>query len=278
MDIKNHPMRAWIITPGLRAGRFEAAQTCGADVALVDLEDSVAPADKQAARISAQRFFDRPATPCTLGLRMNSPTTLDGVRDLAALATYPRKPTVVLVPKVESARDIEIVAGVLDTDTHTPGIWALIETPRAFERLPAILSAPRLGGVIFGSADYAAAVGCALDWDSLLYARSALVNSATAAGIPAIDAPVFDLNDPDALRREAEQSKQLGFHGKGAVHPRQARVIREVFAPSKEEIDQARAILAAGQASRSGITSVGGRMVGAPFFAKAKALVSEVDR
>ncbi|MET8681969.1 CoA ester lyase [Streptomyces sp. NPDC004647] len=271
------PGRAWLITPALRADRFETAQTSGAGVALVDLEDSVAPQDKQAARMAAQQFFDRPEAPCTLGVRMNSPATLEGTRDLIALSAYACKPGIILVPKAESPRDVELVAGVLDTDGYTPDIWALIETPRAFDRLPTILAAPRLGGVVFGSADYAAAVGCGLAWESLLYARSTLVNSARAAGIPAIDAPVYELNDLDALRGEAERSRELGFHGKGAVHPRQTAVINDTFMPSEAEIARARAIVTAGRESGRGITSVGGQMVGTPFFAAAEALIREVD-
>lgn len=269
--------RAWIITPGLRPSRFETARTCGAGVALVDLEDSVATQDKQAARTAAQEFFDAPNPPCTLGIRMNAPTTLEGTNDLLAIAAYTRKPDLILVPKTECARDIELVAGVLDADGYTPDIWALIETPRAFEELTSIMTASRLGGVVFGSADYAACLRCGMGWDALLYARSALVNSATAAGIPAIDAPVFDLSDLDALRREAERAKELGFYGKGAVHPRQVAIINEIFAPSDEEIARARAIVAAGQRSGNGITSVDGQMVGTPFFAAARALVREVD-
>lgn len=271
------PGRVWIITPGTRADWFEAAQSSGADVALVDLEDSVAPSGKQAARDTTLRFFARPDAPCTLGLRMNSPATLEGVIDLTAIAAYPRKPDVILVPKVEAARDIEIVAGVLDTDEDTPRIWALIESPRAIDTLPSIVAAPRLDGVVFGSADYAAALGCGLGWESLLYARSALVNSANAVGLPAIDAPVYDLHDLDGLRREAELAKDLGFYGKGAVHPRQASVLHDVFTPTTAEIARARAIVAAARDSGGGITSVNGQMVGTPFFARAKALVGEVD-
>lgn len=277
MTQHTRPERAWIITPGLTPSRFDTAQTSGAAVALVDLEDSVATQDKQSARTQAQQFFHRPDAPCTLGIRMNAPTTLEGTRDLVALAAYTAKPDLILVPKTESARDIELVAGVLDTDGYTPDIWALIETPRAFDRLPSIMKEPRLGGVVFGSADYAATVRCGLSWEALLYARSALVNSATAAGIPAIDAPAFDLNDLDALRREAEKAKELGFYGKGAVHPRQAAVINATFAPSEQEIARARAIVAASQKSGNGITSVDGQMVGTPFFAGAQALVREID-
>jgi citrate lyase subunit beta/citryl-CoA lyase/(S)-citramalyl-CoA lyase len=258
---------------------FHSARTCGADVALVDLEDSIAAPDKPAARTAAQQFF-RPAGPapaCTLGLRMNSPTTLDGAEDLVTIARYEPKPAVILIPKVESARDLEVVAGALDTGSYTPDLWALIETPAAFDDLRSIMRAPRLRGVIFGSADYAAAVGCELSWEPLLYARSALVASATAAGLPAIDAPTFDLNDPDGLRREAAQAKQLGFYGKGVVHPRHAPIIREIFTPSEEEITQARAILTAARASGNRVTSVAGHMVGSPFFARAQALLRDAD-
>lgn len=277
MESHNNRGRAWIITPALRSDRFEAARNSGAGVALVDVEDSIAVPDKQLARTTAQQFFDCPNTPCTLGVRMNSPLTLEGAKDLVAMAAYTAKPDLILVPKTESARDIELVAGVLDAEGYTPDIWALIETPRAIDTLPSIMSAPRLGGVIFGSADYAATVRCGLGWDALYYARCALINAATAANIPAIDAPLYALDGADALRREAEKAKDLGFYGKGCVHPRQAAVINDVFAPSEEEIARARAIVAAADKSGNGVTSVDGQMVGTPFFTRARALVAEVD-
>jgi citrate lyase subunit beta/citryl-CoA lyase/(S)-citramalyl-CoA lyase len=205
------PGRAWIITPGLHRARFARVQKSGAAVAVVDIEDSVAPADKETARIASEAFFALPDPPCTLGIRMNSLTTLDGIKDLAAL----------------------------DTNDYTPDIWALIESPRAFITLPAIMRAPRLGGVIFGSADYAASVRCGLSWEALHYARSALINAATAANLPAIDAPIWNLNDPDLLRRDAERAKEIGFYGKGCVHPRHVQVINDVFTPTADEITQA---------------------------------------
>ncbi|MEU9148528.1 CoA ester lyase [Streptomyces sp. NPDC048349] len=271
------PGRAWIITPGLRPERFATAQNSGAAVAVVDIEDSVALHDKQAARTAAQQFFAVPTAPCTLGIRMNSPLTIEGTQDLVAMAAYTAKPDLIVVPKVESNRDIELVAGVLDSDGYTPDIWALIESPRAFDTLPAIMSAPRLGGVIFGSADYAASVRCGLGWDALHYARCALINAATAAHIPAIDAPTWELDDPSALRREAEQARELGFYGKGCVHPRHATVINEVFTPSEDEIAHARAIVAAADASGNGVTTVDGHMRGTPFFNRARALLAEVE-
>ncbi|WP_046777221.1 HpcH/HpaI aldolase/citrate lyase family protein [Streptomyces yangpuensis] len=271
------PGRAWIITPGWRPERFTTAQTSGAGVAVVDIEDSVAVANKQAARTAAEGFFAQPDPPCTLGIRINSPLTLDGTKDLVALAAYTARPDLIVVPKVESPRDIELVAAVLDSDGYTPDIWALVESPRAFDHLPVIMAAPRLGGVIFGSADYAATVRCSTGWDALHFARSALINAATAANIPVIDAPTWELDDPDTLRRDAERAKELGFYGKGCVHPRHIDVINGVFTPTEKEIAYARAIVAAAEASCGGVTSVDGRMVGNPFFTRARKLVADVD-
>jgi citrate lyase subunit beta/citryl-CoA lyase/(S)-citramalyl-CoA lyase len=277
----DQPGRVWIITPGSRPERFAAALDSAAHVALVDLEDSVAPADKHTARDTAPCFFDRdaetPAAPLR-GVRINASTTRDGLDDLITLSAWAHRADVVLIPKVEAARDIEIAAALLDTGTHTPHLWALIETPRALAALPDIVAAPRLGGVVFGSADYAATLGCGLDWDSLLYARTTVVTTAAAAGKPAVDAPSFDLDDVDGLRHEAEQAKRLGFYGKGAVHPRQAEILREVFTPTETEIAHARDVVAAEAVSGGGITRVGGQMVGPPFFAAAHALLTEVDR
>lgn len=276
------PGWAWIITPALHPARFGPAQSSGAAVAVVDLEDSVAMADKKTARTAAQRFFEHGDTPesCTLGVRINAPTTLEGIRDLVALADYTTKPDLLVVPKVESARDIEMVAGVLDTDGangYAPDLWALIETPRAITELASICIAPRLGGLVFGAADYAASLRCALQWQPLTYARSVVVNSAAQAGIRAIDSPGFGLNDMESLREESLRAKQLGFHGKGAVNVRQVAAINEAFAPSQEEIAHARSIVAAAQASQNGITTVGGQMVGPPFFRAAQDLVREID-
>ncbi|RKN08918.1 HpcH/HpaI aldolase/citrate lyase family protein [Streptomyces radicis] len=274
----HRPGRAWIITPGLREDRFASAQKSGAAVAVVDIEDSVALPDKQTARTASEAFFALPDPPCTLGIRMNSLTTIDGIKDLAALAAYTARPDLVVVPKVESPRDIELVAAALDADGYTPDIWALIESPRAISILPAITRAPRLGGVIFGSADYAASVRCGLGWDALHYARSALINAATAAHVPAVDAPTWDIDDPGILRRDAERAREIGFYGKGCVHPRHVQVINEVFTPTAEEIAKARAVVAAADASGGTVTTVDGQMRGTPFFNAARALVAEADR
>ena len=276
----------WLITPGTTPHRFNAAQSTGADIALVDLEDSVPHHSKDAARTAALRFLtcaaesgesDAPV----LGLRLNAPSTVHGLKDLVAVAECGHPPAVLLIPKVESSRDIELVADItnagVDADAvgsgdREPCVWALIETPRAFERLPEILATRSLAGVVFGAADYAAAVGCSRNRRALLYPRSALAVSAAAAGIPAIDSPFFDLHDPDGLKREAEEARDLGFVSKGAVHPAQLTVIRDTFTPSAQELASALAVVAAADRADGGITTVDGHMVGPPLVAAARSL------
>ncbi|WCD91169.1 Citrate lyase subunit beta-like protein (plasmid) [Streptomyces xanthophaeus] len=268
------PAGVWIITPGHTPTRFPTAHATGADVALVDLEDSVPPAAKPDARLTARVFFTTPAPAGTvLGVRISSPTTRDGIYDLAALADYPIGPQIVLIPKVESPRDIEIVAGALDTPDHTPHLYALIETPRALEELTSIVRAERIAGVLFGTADYATATGCGRSWEPMLHARSTLVASAAAAGIPAIDSPFFDLDDLDGLRDEAERVKALGFTGKSCVHPRHLDVLTEVFRPSHEEIAAARVIVAAAENAGGRIVRVGHQMIGPPMVQAARSLL-----
>lgn len=272
---QRHLRRTWIITPAIAPDRFLTARTAGADIAMVDLEDSVAFSDKQRAREQAKAFFAPHAGLAPLGIRVNAPGTPDGARDLLEITAYFHKPKIVLVPKVESPRDIEHVCGLVDTSEYTPEIYALIETPRGIENASAIVRATRLSGVVFGAADYAATTGCRMTWDALLYARSALIASAAARGLPAVDSPFFDLHDSSGLTEECQRARALGYSGKGAVHPRQVPVIDQAFRPTDEELDAAHAILAAARGSGGSITSVGGAMVGRPFFLAAMDLATQ---
>jgi citrate lyase subunit beta/citryl-CoA lyase/(S)-citramalyl-CoA lyase len=212
-----------------------------------------------------------------LAVRINSLDGPEGLRDLLAVTGYAHRPAIVLIPKVESARDIDIVANVLTEDGYAPELYALIETPRGIRDLASIVQAPRLSGLIFGAADYALETGCTQRWSSLCWARSAIMTAASYVDIPVIDAPYFQVDDLDGLRRESRLSKELGFSGKIALHPRQVPVINSAFTPSRAEIDQARAVVAAGGDVGTGIVMVEGQMVGPPFFAAAKKLVNLID-
>lgn len=273
----NHCGSAWLITPASASpGRLDTARTAGADVAVLDLEDSVAHHRKDAARATAIGYLTQAtgAGATVLGLRLNAPGTVHAAKDLVAVAESGLRPAVVVVPKVESARDVELVAAVLGADQEQRRVWALIETPRAIQSLPEILVPRCLAGVVFGAADYAAAAGCSRSSSALRYPRSALACAAAAAGLPAIDSPYFDLDDPDGLRREAEEAKDLGFVGKGAVRPTQLSLIRQAFLPSAQELAAAHAVVTAATAANGAITTVNGAMVGPPIVAAAHAVTA----
>ncbi|MFE4664602.1 HpcH/HpaI aldolase/citrate lyase family protein [Streptomyces sp. NPDC056716] len=266
----------WLVCPASSPGRFGAARRSGADVALLDLEDSVPAARKDAARGAVADWLAQPSQDKTRrceGVRVNGLGTSAGLKDLVALAERGLRPAVVLVPKAESARDIEIVAEVTGlAEGGERRVWALIETPRGVRNLDAILASPVLAGVAFGAADYAAASGIALSPRALWHPRAAVTAGASAAGLPALDSPGFDLSGGEELRREAQEAAELGFAGKVAVHPRQIPVIREAFRPSTEALAHARDVVAAADAADGEITAVGGLMVGPPLVSAARAL------
>ncbi|MGW7247141.1 HpcH/HpaI aldolase/citrate lyase family protein [Streptomyces decoyicus] len=269
----------WLVTPGRTPQRFAASRHSGADVALMDLEDSVPPAEKDAARanVLAHLGQDREAgdgRAAALGLRVNAPSTVHGLKDLVGLAESGLWPVVLLVPKVESSRDVELVAQIMEANRKLCQIWALIETPRAIENLTDILRSPALAGVLFGAADYAAAAGCRLSSKALWHPRALLAMGAAAAGVPAIDSPYFDLRNPDGLQRESKEARDLGFLGKVAIHPRQLHTIQTTFRPSEHDLAAARAVVSAAEAADGAITTVDGHMVGPPLVATARAITA----
>ena len=275
----------WLITPATAPHRFPSARDCGADVALFDLEDSVPDHCKDQARAAALGFLAETETEAAdgdatvLGLRLNALGTLPGLRDLIAVAESGVRPAVLLIPKVESPRDVDLVSRLLAGDGNSPEVWALIETPLAIHHLHEVLASRSLAGVVFGAADYAAAAGCRRTADALRYPKAALATGAASAGVPAIDSPYFDLADPEGLRQEAEEAADLGFAGKGAVHPRQLAVIQSAFLPSPEELDHARAVVRAADSTDAaqGITVADGSMIGPPLVAAARALTDQAD-
>jgi citrate lyase subunit beta/citryl-CoA lyase/(S)-citramalyl-CoA lyase len=269
--------RSLLSTAASDTGRYAKAHRAGADLCVVDLEDAVPVPRKEQARSQAAGFFEaRSAAATRCGVRINAVTEPDGLRDLLAIPTFAVRPCVVVVPKVESGRDLEIVERVLTASCPELALFAVVETPRALEHLDAIARGTgRLRGLIFGAADYSMATGARLSWHSLLYARSRVVNSARAAGIEALDAPTFDLSNPRAVHRESVLARDLGFSGKVAIHPSQVPVINAAFTPDTGLLQQARRVVAAGEANGRGIALLDGMMVGPPFFQAAQRLVEE---
>jgi citrate lyase beta subunit len=269
--------RSLLWTSASTPERYYTGHNGGADVCVVDLEDSVSTRNKEAARRQAESFFSSPSASLTrCGIRMNALSESDGLRDLLAIQQYSVKPAIVVVPKVETARDIEIVEEVLGPTCPEIKFFAIVETPRGLENATAIASASdRLRALLFGAADYSFRVGARRSWEPMAYARSRLINSARAANVDVVDSPMFEISDIAELQQECTMARELGFSGKAGIHPSHVPIINEVFSPDSETLETARRVVEAGQNHGLDVTVVDGAMVGKPFFSASQHLIEE---
>jgi citrate lyase subunit beta / citryl-CoA lyase len=259
------PRRSCLSVPGSSDKMLAKAPGLGADMCFVDLEDSVAPGEKEAARgraVAAIRDQDWGET--VLFLRVNawdSPWTVYDVLEAAGPAG-PRLDGVML-PKVESAAQVvalDLLLAQLERAHGLPlghlGIEVQVETARGLLDAPAICAAsPRVEAVILGPADFAASVEMPMltggvevpeyPGDHFHHVFWSLLLAGRAAGVAVIDGPYLRIRDLDGLRAYATRSKVLGFDGKWALHPDQIPVLHEVYAPSQEQFDRAVDLLAA---------------------------------
>ena len=255
-------VRSWLFCPATHPDRFEKAARSGADAVIVDLEDAVAPADKEVARAGALAWLatagDDGVVRC---LRSNGLRTATGLRDLLALVDAGAAPDFLVLPKVESAAEIAIAAEVLAGPCATIRFLPLVETARGVGAAEAIAAVPRVAGLVLGGADLAADLGAELAWEPLLWSRSRLVQAAAGA-IAVVDVPHLALDDDAGLAHDADRVRRLGFTGKLAIHPRQVGAINAAWTPSDAEVERARRIVAA--TAGGGVAVVDGKMVDAP--------------
>jgi (S)-citramalyl-CoA lyase len=221
--------RSILNTCALHPHQYGKAQECGADLGLLDLEDSVPPAEKERARRLVLPFLAAPQE-APRALRINGLHTPEGLCDIAALAASGACPDVLLLPKVESVHDVRLAEHLLAGGLAGVPFFAILETPRGLHAADEIAAAgPRVAALIFGAADYAAQVGTARTWENLVYARSRLLAAARRAGIAAIDSPCFALGDEEEARLEVERAVRMGFDGKIAIHPKQVALLNASF-------------------------------------------------
>ena len=262
-------LKSWLFTPATKADRFGRAAAVHADALIIDLEDAVALADKQKARTAALQYVEQPAQgrlPCAL--RINAPVTRTGIEDLHSLLESSAAPDYIILPKCDSPAFIRMVRTLLDQAAKDTETIALIESAKAVEALPDIVGGEvRPVALMFGAADMEADLGAKTGWEPLLFVRSRIVQVAASAGIVAVDSPFFDIADLEGLKKETTAARDLGFHGKAAIHPKQISVINDVFLPSDEEVSKARQILAVNQ---QGVGSVDHQMVDEAIARKAR--------
>ena len=266
------PRRSVLYMPGSNARALEKAKTLSADGMILDLEDSVAPEAKEAARqqvvdaVKAGSFGAR-----EVFIRVNGVDTPWHADDLSAAAHA--APDAILVPKVSSADALELIGRrLLDMGTnHKTRVWAMIETPLAiFNILPIAASARdseiRLSGFVMGTNDLAKDTRARLvpGRAPMLPWLSMCVAAARIHGIDILDGVYNDIGNADGFIKECAQGVEFGFDGKTLIHPNQIEPCNKAFSPSPAEIEQARKMIAAFDLPENkgkGVVSIDGRMV-----------------
>jgi malyl-CoA/(S)-citramalyl-CoA lyase len=317
MAVKNRPHRSELAVPGTNQRAMEKAPGLGADLVFLDLEDAVAPDDKEQARANViAALLTHDWSGCSVSVRVNGLDTHWCYRDVVEVVEQAGHVLdTVLVPKVGSTSDVEFVATLLDQIEQAKGwepgsvaIHILIETAKGMANVESIARArpDRLEAMVFGVADYAASVqarttnigganpdyavltdpaedgGRDRHWgDQWHFGSSRMVAACRAEGLRPIDGPFGDLTDPDGYRAAARRAAALGCEGKWAIHPSQIALANEVFTPSQEEVDRGRRILDAMEDAAKqgkGAVSLDGRLIDAASIRMAQNLVAKIEQ
>jgi (S)-citramalyl-CoA lyase len=281
MQTNIRPRRSFIFTPGLNPAMFPKALACGADMVCIELEDGIAPKDKALARARTLEIFRQPlpATSAEVIVRINCLRDSFGLADITAILDMPQGLPALMLPKVRTADEVRWLDGLLTERGHDTDLHIIIETNDGLEAAAEIArSSPRVKALFFGGVDMAAELGCKNHWDSLLYARSRVVHAAARAGIDAIDVPYLDLEDPAGLSVAAMQARDLGFSGKGSIHPKQIPVINDVFTPDEAAVAHARRILSAFEQADTGLVVVDGKLIEKPVLREMQRVISIAER
>ena len=293
--------RSELAVPGSRPELFEKAAASGADYVFLDLEDAVAPDEKEAARrnvIEALGDVDWRGSNKTISVRVNGLDTHYMYRDLIDVVEQAGAHLdTILVPKVGVPGDIYAVDALLTQLeqamglSHRIGVEALVETALGMANVEAVAaSSPRLEALHFGVADYAASCrartisigGLNPDYpgDQWHSALSRMLVACRANGLRAIDGPFGDFGDPDSFIAGARRAAALGYDGKWAVHPSQIDLANDVFTPPESEVDQARRVLLAleeADAAGRGAAQLDGRMIDAASARMARNVVETAE-
>jgi citrate lyase subunit beta/citryl-CoA lyase len=278
--------RSRLYVPGSEPKYFINAALYGADGVILDLEDSVHPSEKDAARLlvrNALRAID--FLECERMVRINQLPL--GLEDLDEIV--PECPDLILIPKVEVPDEVIAVEKRITEVKSDYGLsrptWLMpiLESALGLENAFAIASASeKTVALTIGLEDYTADLGVVKTSSGAesLYARQRVLNAAHAAGIQAIDSVFGDVGDLDALRAWAMNSRALGFEGMGCLHPLQIPIIHEAFSPTASEIERARKIIAAyneAQEKGLGVVSLGSKMIDPPVVNRALKLIARAQ-
>ena len=273
--------RSFIFTPGLHPEMFPKAIESGADMVCIELEDGIAINDKTEARkntIEALKTLEV-KNDVELVVRFNNQRTKFGLLDLEAFISSKINLKAIMLPKVKTPDEITFIDDLLtdcdlDTDLHV-----IMETNEALESIYNIAHASkRIVGLYFGGVDMAAELRVPNEYKNLIYARSRLVHAGASVGVDVIDVPYLDLEDMDGMKKEAELVRDLGFTGKGSIHPKQINMLNEIFTPSKEEIIKAKKIVDQFNESDTGLVVIDGKLIEKPVLREMQRKILIADK
>ena len=287
-------LRSWLFVPGDSEKKLAKGAGTGADVLIIDLEDSVADGRKPVGREMTCEYLQQSARDTQqLWVRINPLDTPHALRDLAGVIQG--KPDGMILPKAESVEDSYKLGHYLDAlevehglEQGSTKILALItETPGALLTLEGYRRAdPRVTAVSWGAEDLSAAVGASSNRDSsgeltepYVLARSLCLMTAHAAGVQPVDTVLPDFRDDEGLARTSNEARRDGYTGKIAIHPNQVAIINEAFTPSDEEVAHARAVIQLfADNPDAGTLSLDGKMLDKPHLTQARRVIETAER
>jgi (3S)-malyl-CoA thioesterase len=283
MDHRARPYRSVLYIPASKARALEKAQTLPVDAIIFDLEDAVAVEEKANARhLLAETLATRDYGPRAKIVRLNGFDTEWGKADLDVVAAA--HPEAVLLPKVNTAADVEALAALLDArpETADTTIWTMMETPLGMLNAAAIAAAPRMAGFVMGTNDLAKDLDSRFRPDRLPMQTGLglCLLAARAYGLVAVDGVYNAFKDDAGLRAECDQGRDMGFDGKTLIHPAQVAIANAAFAPSEAELDLATRQIAAfeqAEASGQGVAVVDGKIVENLHVATARQLLAKAE-
>ncbi len=292
MNRKSLLIRSWMFVPGNRQRMIEKSLGVAVDAIMMDIEDGVAPNEKESARTQIAASLEGVAKQLKSGEQLRTPARYVRINavghermrdDLAAVIRLGLEGLV--VPKVETPAQVRTVAEILDKREPEVGLergsvrlLVAIESPRGMYDAVAIASAsPRVIGLIFGAEDFSRELSLPLRREGeardLLYGRSALVMAAACAHVQSVDGVWPDLQDTEGLKTFARQSRRIGFSGMSLIHPAQIETVNAAFTPAADEIEYARRVLQAFDEARTrgeGAVAFGGQLLDLPIVDRAR--------
>jgi citrate lyase subunit beta/citryl-CoA lyase len=281
--VRDRLRRTRLYLPGNNPDLMLNAGLFGADCVILDLEDSVAPAEKDAARVLVRNTLLSVDFGTTERIvRINPLSTEYGLADLEMIV--PAGPETILVPKCDEATDIEKIDEIMtriEKKQHIKKtlIMPLLETAKGALNAYEIASASdRVVALCFGAEDFTADLGVerTKEGTESFVARSLIVLGAKAAGVQAIDTVFSDVSDEEGLVASTREAMALGFEGKGVIHPRQIEPIHSIFSPTPERIAYAKQVVSAIEEARakgSGVATIKSKMIDAPIETRARKIL-----